>query len=180
MKNTILSFFAAASALAFQSCSYREYAPADYPAPVIYLAATTVSEEGIITLDSSSDVYFLNEAKTEFGVHMAVMQSGVRLGSYRVELNYANSKVNMLIDDGTFAVGTLPLPRAAASFPEYVDLTPSDDTGAFDLKFNTSYLKDPEFLGKKFAMALTISCEDGTVNPDLDSIIFLIDPSLIY
>lgn len=165
--------------LAAWSCSYREYAPADYPGQVVYLAASTVAEDGIIYVDSESDVYTLSEDKTHLSIHLGVVQSGVELGNHRVYLNFAVSKVNFLIDDGTFAPGTLPLPKGAVSFPEYVDLTPKDDVAYFDLSFNTIYLTDPEFLGKKFVMALEIMCDDCEINPDLKDVIFVIDPKIL-
>lgn len=158
------------------SCTYREYAPAEYPAPLLYIPAAL---DGVWSIDQEGTRCSYSEDGRKLLIHLGVAVSGVERKVYPVTLSYAKSKVNMLIEDGTFQVGTLPLPESVCNMPEELTI-PADATAAtFDLAVQVNYLKDPEFLGRKFAVGVKIDSGDADVNPDFSTVLILIDPSFI-
>ena len=175
------------AAAAFTSCDYREYAPADYPDSVIYLPAAI---NGIWTIDGSAlPETFIGEGNKSFydlepdgkklHIHLAVVQSGIELGNYEVQLGSAKSTVNKMLDDGTLPIDVLPLPESVYKFPESVTLTSASDSAPFDVDVTTSYLKDPEYLGKRFALAVKISSEKVATNPAYETVVIVIDPKFL-
>ena len=171
----ILSLLVALTA-GFSSCTYREYAPAEYPAPLLYIPA---SLDGVVEISGESALCNLSEDGRKLLVHLGVAVSGLDRKEFPVTLSYARSKVNMMIEDGTFAPGTLPLPEAVCNIPEDLVITADVTAAAFDLAIQTNYLKDPEYLGRKFAVSVKIDSEQAEVNPDFGTVILLIDPSFI-
>lgn len=163
-------------AAAFSSCTYREYAPAEYPAPSLYIPAAL---DGVREINEESTRCSLSEDGRKLIVHLGVAVSGLERKEFPLTLSYAKSKVNMLIEDGTFATGTLPLPEAVCNIPEELVIAADATAAPFDLTIQTNYLKDPEFLGHKFAVGIKIDSESAEVNPAYNTVILLIDPSFL-
>ena len=179
----ILSIFAilVAAALSFSSCTYREYAPAEYPAPVFYIPAAVegLSVNGIYEISEDSDRCDLDTDGRKLLIHLAVAVSGIERKEFTANLDYSRSTVNRLIDDGTFPVGVLPLPDAVCNIPETVTIAADATSAPFDLAIQVNYLKDPEFLGRKFAVALKVSSDVMETNPELETVVILLDPSFL-
>ncbi len=176
-----------AAAAAFTSCDYREYAPADYPDTVIYLPAAV---NGVWTIDETPvPETFIGEGNKSFydidpdgkklHIHLGVVQAGIVLGNYEVQLVSSKSTVNRMLDEGTLPNDILPLPESVYKFPEAVFLTSSSDHVSFDVDVTTSYLKDPEYLGKRFAIAIKISSEQVATNPAYETVVIVIDPKVV-
>lgn len=171
----------AASAAVFSSCTYREYAPAEYPNPVFYIPAAVegLSSSGVYVIDADTDRCDLDADGRKLLIHLAVAVSGLERKEFTASLGYARSTVNRMIDDGTFPVGVLPLPDAVCNIPETVTIAADATSGLFDLAVQVNYLKDPEFLGRKFAVAVKVTSDEMETNPDLDTVVILIDPSFL-
>lgn len=167
-----------AGALTFSSCDYREYAPAEYPEPILYFPAAL---DGVWTVSSVDGRHCsLSEGGDKILIHLAVAVSGLNRKEFHAGIGYSRSTVNKMIDDGTFPVGVLPLPDGVCNVPEDV-VIPADGTSAlFDLAVRVNYLKDPEFLGRKFAVALRVSSDEAETNPALETLVVLIDPSFLF
>lgn len=172
------------------ACSYREYAPSDYPSPQVYLPAALVSD-AIWTIDGTplpinyagkdnKSFYDISEDGRKLEVHLGVVASGIERGHYLVKLSYAHSRINYLREDGSLPIDVLPLPEGACSLPESVVIDAPDVAAPFDLKISLSYLKDPEFIGKRFAVGVRIACEDAEVTEELENVIILIDPAFLH
>lgn len=173
---SILVILAALTA-ALSSCSkYREYAPAEYPEPLLYIPAAL---DGVWNIDADNDRSDLDADGRKLLIHLGVAVSGLERKAFPVELAYSRSTVNRMIDDGTFPVGVLPLPDGVCSMPESVEIAADATSALFDLAVNVNYLKDPEFIGRKFAVAVKISSETVQTNPDLETLVILIDPSFL-
>lgn len=166
----------AALVLGMNSCTYREYAPAEYPEPLLYIPAAL---DGVVTVDAESTFCSMSEDGRKILIHLGVSVSGLERKEFPVSLSYAKSKVNMMIEDGTFKTGTLPLPESVCNMPEDVTIAADATSAVFDLAVQVNYLKDPEYLGRQFAVGVKIDSEAAEVNPDLGTVIILIDPSFI-
>lgn len=170
-----------AAACTFSSCTYREYAPSEYPAPLLYIPAAVdgLSADGIYVIDADTDRCDLDADGRKLLIHLGVAVSGIERREFKVTLDYARSTVNRMIDDGTFPVGVLPLPDSVCSIPEELTIASDTTSAIFDLSVQVNYLKDPEFLGRKFAVAVRVSSEDTETNPDLETVVILIDPAFL-
>lgn len=172
---SVISLVAALS-LGISSCTYREYAPAEYPAPLLYIPAAL---DGVWSIDQEGPRCSYSEDGRKLLIHLGVAVSGLERKEFPVTLAYAKSKVNMLIENGTFAVGTLPLPESVCNMPEELTIAADATAATFDLAVQLNYLKDPEFLGRKFAVGVKIDSEAAETNPDFSTVLILIDPSFI-
>ena len=172
---SILSLIAALS-LSICSCTYREFAPAEYPAPLIYIPAAL---DGVWIIDEDGSRCSFSEDGRKLLIHLGVAVSGLERKEFPVSLSYAKSKVNTLIDNGTFETGTLPLPEAVCNMPEELTIASDATSATFDLAVQVNYLKDPEFLGHKFAVGVKIDSDAVEVNPDFSTVLILIDSSFI-
>lgn len=172
-----LSMLLVAGALLFSSCDYREFAPAEYPDPILYFPAAI---DGVWEISSIDKHCSYSEDGSKIQIHLAVAVSGVERKDFHAELGFAPSAVNKMIDDGSFPVGVLPLPEGVCSWPEDL-LIPADGTSVlFDLEVRKSYLKDPEFLGRKFAAALKVYSGEAETNPAAETLVVLIDPAFLF
>lgn len=181
------------------SCEYRQYAPADYPESKVYIPAASygeyispagdpVANTWIINGKEESPVFVATGGKKRYDIdagskklliHLGAVQSGITLKACTVQLSSAKSVVNRLIDDGTFETEILSLPESVYKFPEELEFVTGKESALFDLEVNLNYLKDPEYLGRKFALALKLSSETVATNPDYETLIVIIDPSFL-
>lgn len=166
-----------AGTLFVSSCDYREYAPAEYPEPLLYFPAAL---DGVWTISSIDDHCSYSEEGDKILIHLAVAVSGLERKDFHAGIDYSRSTVNRMIDDGTFPVGVLPLPDGVCSVPEEVVIPAEGTSALFDLAVRVNYLKDPEFLGRKFAVALKVFSDETETNPALETLVILIDPAFLF
>lgn len=198
MKRISLIFALAAAAM-MSSCEYRQYAPADYPESKVYIPAASygeyispagdpVANTWLINGKEESPVFVATGGKKRYDldlgskkliIHLGAVQSGITLKECTVQLSSAKSVVNRLIDDGTFETEILPLPESVYKFPEEVSFTAGKDAALFDLEVNVNYLKDPEYIGRKFAVAIKLTSDVVATNPEFETVIVIIDPSFL-
>ena len=95
-------------ALTFTSCSYDEYADAEYPETKIYqpMALETIWNIDKPTVENPSMVtpgetkrYELDKANNKFIVLLGVVQAGIELKSFTVDISVDHSIVNTMIMD---------------------------------------------------------------------------------
>ncbi len=174
-------------ALTFTSCSYDEYADAEYPETKIYqpMALETIWNIDKPTVENPSMVtpgetkrYELDKANNKFIVLLGVVQAGIELKSFTVDISVDHSIVNTMIMDGRLPVGTLPLPESAYSLPSSVDMVSNAASAPFRMEINLNALTGTN-AGKKFAVAVKISSSSVAVNGDLDTAVICIDTSFI-
>ena len=190
MNKTVIFFsLLAVSLFSEVSCSYREYAPADYPETTIY---QPLAVDGVLYIDTPTsdgtlsptpgqpEQYSIDEAARELVVNMGVVQAGVERKTFQVDIELDNSAVNEMILDGSLGPSTLPLPVSAFSFPSQV-MVPEDATyTAFQLRVSLDTLLDPEYEGKMLATAVTVRSSAVEVNRELATVVICIDPEFLY
>lgn len=188
-KTVILSALLAVSLLSAVSCSYREYAPADYPETTIYqplavdgvLYINTPTPDGTLSpTPGQPEQYSIDEAAGELVVNMGVVQSGVVRKTFTVDIELDNSAVNSLILDGSLGPSTLPLPASAFTFPSQIMMHEDSSSASFQLRIKLDTLLDPEYEGKMLATAVTVRTSAVEVNRELATVVICIDPEFLY
>lgn len=175
------------SASVFTSCSYDEYADAEYPETKIYqpmalepiwnINKPTVTNPSVIT-PGEPKRYELDKANNQFIVLLGVVQAGIELKSFVVDISVDHSIVNKMIMDGRLPVGTLPLPTSAYSLPSSVNMVSNSASAPFQMAIDLNALTGVN-AGKKFAVAVKISSSSVAVNDGLDTAVICIDTNFI-
>lgn len=171
----------------FTSCSYEEYADAEYPETKIYqpMALETIWNIDKPTATNPSLVnpgepkkYELDKANNKFIVLLGVVQAGIELKSFVVDISVDHSIVNTMIADGRLPIGTLPLPATAYSLPSSVNMVSNVASAPFQMEIDLNALTGVN-AGKKFAIAVKVSSSSVAVNEGLDTAVICIDTSFI-
>lgn len=171
----------------FTSCSYDEYASADYPETQVYqpMAFETIWNINQPTVENPSMVtpgepkrYELDKKNNKFIVLLGVVQGGIELKSGVVDIFIDHSIVNTMIANRTLPVGTLPLPESAYSVPASVNLVASSASAPYRMEIDLNVLTGAN-AGKKFAVAVRISSSSLAVNRALATSVICIDTTFI-
>lgn len=189
MKKNILASLLTCLFLAcvFSSCNDREYADAEYPdnmvyqpmanEPVWYINEATDENPSMMT-PGSTKRYILDKANNKFIVPMGVVQSGINLKSFPVDIYVDHSRINMLIFEGNvLPVGTLPLPESVYTLPASIKVEGKQAT-SFNLEIELSALTGAN-LGKKFAIAVRIDSPSVVVSEGLGTAVICIDTAFL-
>ena len=189
MNKTFIFFsLLAVSLLSVVSCSYREYAPADYPETTIYqplavdgvLYINTPTPDGTLSpTPGQPEQYSIDETAGELVVNMGVVQSGVERKTFAVDIELDNSAVNSLILDGSLGPSTLPLPTSAFTFPSQIMMHEDATYTSFQLRIRLDTLLDPGYEGKMLATAVTVRSSAVEVNRELATVVICIDPEFL-
>lgn len=195
MKNTtimkkisILLIIGAVLTSVFTSCEYRINADADYPDNaiyqplaldgVLYVDKAAVEDMGLPT-EGAPVPYYLDKERNKLVINMGVVQSGTELKSFPVKVDVNYAAVNRLIQDGTFDLSVRHMPEAAYTLPETVMMR-SDVAGTeFKLEIGANIFKSNEYYGKKFALAVSVYCDEVHVTPELSTVVIYLDPSFL-
>lgn len=171
---------------ALSSCDYRQYAEAEYPDNLVY---QTLAQDGILKINSAPTVseytaapgsavpFYLDEARGKLVINMGVVQSGIELRPCKVELSYDKSAVNKQLASGELGYGTVALKESALSFPHHLEFDGASTS--YQLEISTNAFVSDEYYGKKLLTAVKVYGEDIRVNPDLQTVVILIDPAFL-
>lgn len=182
-----ISTLLAAVALLLSSCTYRQYAPAEYPESVAYFPAAL---DGIWVIDSAEKLPVYVGGKpaghcevdpdgSRLHIHLGVVQSGITLKDATLQIFSSPNTVNKMIASEELGIDVLPLPGGVFSFPDELQLSSASASVLFDVDVKTSYLKDPSYLGRKFAFALKLESDQITINSKMETLVVLIDPKFL-
>lgn len=170
------------------SCDYREYADADYPDTKVYqpMATETVWHINKADDDNVSMVtpgapgrYILDKANNKFIVLMGVVQSGVSLKSFSVDISADDARINeLLAEGGILPEGTQLLPASDYSLPTSVQLSSKNQSASFQLEIELGALTG-ENLGKIVAVAVKISSSSVEVSEGLGTSVICIDTAFL-
>lgn len=171
---------------ALSSCDYRQYADAEYPDNLIY---QTLAQDGVLMINSAPTVseytaspgsaipFYLDEARGKLVINMGVVQSGIELRPCSVELSYDKSAVNKYIDSGELGSDVVALKESALSFPRHLELEGA--SVSYQLEISTNAFVSDEYYKKKLLTAVKVSGKGIMPNPDLQTVVILIDPAFL-
>lgn len=168
------------------SCSYDDYADADYPASEVYqsqadgvlrIDATTAVSTAEVTTKGTPLLYEIDKEGQKLIVHLGVVQSGIKLSSGTVRLAADESAVATRQTDGTVAADFVTLAANDISLPDEVRVT--GDNVPFDVEISLAALSDSRYAGKQVAFAVTIASTDIKENEDLATQIVVIDTDFV-
>lgn len=172
----------------FFSCEYKEYADAEYPATKVYqpMALETVwaiNEEAVedasMVTPGGPKQYILDKANNKFIVPMGVVQAGITLQSFSVNIYVDHSHINTLISQGELLpVGTIPLPETAYTLPARINLESNSSYASFNLEIALDALTGAN-VGRKFAIAVRIDCVAAEVSEGLETAVIIIDTAFL-
>jgi hypothetical protein len=191
------------------SCEYEEIAPLNYPEGKIYLPAAysgivyTIDDITQPTLATptpgSSYRYKISDDNTQFIIPLAIYRSGLEPGG-RATVNIHESPdiVSSLIADKTLENEVQVLPAGKYSLEKTsVELTTGQVLSPFELMVDFDFLHqqaiadnrekehaqtinpDTIYASLKYALGITISSEDQECNPDLSTVVVLIDTRIL-
>ncbi len=168
------------------SCSYDDYADADYPASEIYQSRA----DGILHIDSSADVstsetptkggpilYSIDKQQQKLIVYMGVVQSGIEFCSGNVQLALNDTIVPKEIADGTIDDAVIALPDNKVSIPNEVRI--SGVSAPFTAEIDLSTINDPQYAGKQLAFAVTLASSSIKINDKLATQVVIINTDFI-
>lgn len=172
--------------LAYTSCSYEDYADADYPATKVYQPMAlekiwNINEETVenpTVTPGEPKRYILDKANNKFIVLLGVVQGGIELKSGTVDTYIDHSTVNTMIVNGTLPIGTLPLPESSYSLPASVKIEANATYVTYQMEIDLNALIGAN-AGKRFAVAVKISSSTFSVNKELDTAVICIDTTFI-
>ena len=172
---------------AFVSCTYEKYADADYPETTIYqpLAYNAIWNINSQTAGNPFEItpgtpkkYELDKLNNKFIVFLGVVQAGIELKTFDVDITIDHSIVNTMIADNRLPIGTLPLPESEYSLPSSIKMDPSSASAAFQMEINLNTLTGAN-AGRKYAVAVKIFSSSVAVNRELDTVVICIDTDFI-
>jgi hypothetical protein len=170
----------------FFSCEYEEIVPVQYPEGLIYLPAASagvykieaVSESDLATpTEGYPSRYEVNKTENRFEIPLSVYRSGLDLAkTVSINIQVKNDTISELIHSGTLDDATLILPADKFEIAGSLQLASGERTGAFSLSVDLDFLE--ENAPALFAAAIKVSSQDVEDNPDLSTVIILIDTQI--
>lgn len=187
MKKYIILLFSVLTIIGSTSCQYEEVASSIYPEGLIYLPSAI---NGVYAIDqlTTEDMYnptpgsvFRYQANKEanrFEVPLSIYRSGLNPGNaVSVEVLINTDTITKLIQDNILA-DTEILPVEKYSIDRTTLFLKKGETlSDFSVAVDFGYIKSRA--PQKFAFGLTVSCSEQEVNPQLNTVIVLIDTKIL-
>ncbi len=170
------------------SCSYREYAEADYLGQIIYMPVAgyniyevdeSIRKPGIHPTEGNRYRYRIDMDQGIFVVPLGVYRSGMdNKGSVEVSININTDTITDLVTDGLLDSVVQLLPGEQYNLPAKVTLNDGYEFEPFNLDVDLRFLQKrySEEPDKKYAIAVEIRSHSRPVNKELGTAIILIDP----
>ena len=169
------------------SCEYKEIASADYPEPMLYFP---VAYNGIYVIDEltkdepnnptkgSVYRYKIDPETGNFDIPLAGYRSGLNPGpEVSISISADTDTVFSLIAGGELPdVKILPENTYSIVSPD-LKMKNGGTLAEFKVSVNFAFLQGNT--PQKYAFALKISSSEQKINPDLDTVIVLIDTKII-
>jgi hypothetical protein len=170
----------------FSACHYDEYVPIDYPDQLIYLPAAV---NGIYVIDDLPEAtlggvtqgnpyrFTIEMESNEFTIPLGVYRSGIEAGgSIEVAISANTDTINTLLADSTLK-DTRILPADKYSITSALTIPSGKETASFELLVDLAFLRDNA--PQKYALGLHVSSKDRASNPQLNTVIVVIDTRLL-
>lgn len=170
------------------ACQYDEIVDTDYPAGTIYMpiaydgAVYSIDEITQPTLavptTGSAYRYAANRGTNEFRIPLGIYRSGVHPGeAVTVHILRDPSVIDRLKADAELGDDVLLLPEGKYSMTESVRMESGQREASFDLMVDFSFLRNqtPDV----YALGIVVSCSEQEVNPDLNTVVVLIDTKMM-
>lgn len=184
-----------ASFLTLIACQYDEIAPRDnYPEEKIYLPAAKAAEAdgGVYLINEITQAmpdyfptpgapfrYLADKEANTFEIPLAVYRSGVYIGeSVTVEVAINRDTIANLIASGAEEWEEVKiLPEGKYAIDPAVDIPGGKTNAPFRLEVDFGFLRQQT--PQKYAIAVSISCREKEVNPELSTVVILIDTQIM-
>jgi hypothetical protein len=181
--------------LILTACQYEEIAPRDnYPEEKIYLPAARAAEAegGVYLINEVTQAmpdyfptpgspfrYLIDNEANKFEIPLAVYRSGVHLGgSISVAVAINRDTIANLIATGDEAWEDVQiLPEGKYSIDPAVEIPGGKTNAPFRFWVDFEFLRQQT--PQKYAIAVSISCPKKEVNPDLSTVVILIDTRIM-
>jgi len=169
------------------SCEYKSIVDVEYPAGLLYLPAAI---NGVYTIDALTQKnlavptpgelyrYKVNTETNRFEVPLGVFRSGVNPGGeINVNIEANPTAVSELIDNNTLTdTEILPADKYDISITE-LEMAAGADHAVFNISVDFAFLK--QHAPQKYAFAISISSSAQETNPNLGTVVVLIDTKIL-
>ena len=172
----------------FTACRYQEIFSDDYPEGKIYLP---IAAKGIVyTIDEitqasstnptpgSTFQYKIDREANQFIIPLAIYRSGINPGSaISVRISEDTEIVSSLIEEMLLEDEVEVLPSGKYTLNQTVAMAKGQETAQFELIVDLQFLLDRA--PQKHALGITVSCEEQECNPDLNTVVVVVDTKIL-
>lgn len=164
------------------SCEYEKYADAEYPDQIIYMPAANynpyeidgTNRKGVTPTEGNIYRYVIDSENGKFIIPLAVYRGGInRIGEFEINIEAKSDSVQKLINTNEIDNTINILPSDKYFLESSIIMNSGEDIATFDLEVDLNFLQNnpPE---NKYAIEVEITCDERTVNPELNTTIIII------
>ncbi|NEW84189.1 MAG: PKD domain-containing protein [Mariniphaga sp.] len=174
-------------ALILVSCTYKEIADVDLPAPKLYMPTAVGGNYVIDNVPQRLDFlptpgnayqFTVDLTKSKMVIPLGVYRSGLdRSGKITASIAIKNDTIATMLAAGKIPATAFALPTDKILLPSSVDIISGSEIGTFNLEIDLNYLRS--FPDAILALGVTINSTDASVNPLLKTTVLVIYTKLL-